>query len=124
MSVKIELDARSLQELDKAVLRAAWLTVEALETDVIAAQVMPFNTGTMQNTNTFTDVQQRGDKVEAVLITDSPQARRLYFHPEYNFQKINNPNAGGEWLNSWIDGNKKDFVPDTFAKFLKKEAGM
>ena len=124
MSVKIELDARVLQELDKAVPRAAELTVEALKTDVIAAQVIPFDVGTMQNANTFTDVHQDGDKVEAVLITDSPQARRLYFHPEYNFQKTNNPNAGGEWLEPWIKGDKKDFVQDTFKEALKREAKL
>ena len=48
----------------------------------------------------------------------------MYFHPEYNFQKANNPNAGGEWLEPWINGDKKDFVPDTFQAILKKEAGL
>lgn len=124
MSVKITLDTKALQNLDDAIFRTAELTIEALKTDVVADQVMPFNTGDMQNNNTFTDVQRNGDKAVATLITGSPQARRLYFHPEYNFQKVNNANAGGEWLEPWIDGEKKNFSEETFSKLLKKEADM
>ncbi len=127
MGIKITLNAGALDNLDKAVLRTAELTIEALKTDVVAAQVMPFNVGDMQNINTFTTVQQDGDIVRWTLVTgndDSPQARRLYFHPEYNFQKINNHNAGGEWLEPWINGEKKEFIAETFEELLKKEAKL
>lgn len=124
MGVKIRLDARALGKLDGAVLRSAGLTMEALRTDVVSDQVMPYNAGTMQNDDTFTDVRQDGETIHGALVTGSPQARRLYFHPEYNFQTINNPNAGGEWLEPWINGDKKDFVKDTFQVILNKEAGL
>ena len=84
---------------------------------------MPYNVGTMQNDNTFTDMQDDGDAFTASIITDSPQARRLYFHPEYNFQKTNNPNAGGEWLEPYIGGEKQDFAEEKFAGFMKEEIG-
>ena len=124
MKVKITIDAKALKNLDDAIFRAAGLTIEALKTDVVSDQVMPFNTGDMQDNNTFTDVQRDGDKAVATLITGSPQARRLYFHPEYNFQRVNNANAGGEWLEPWINGEKKDFAEETFSKLLKKEADV
>lgn len=124
MGVNITLDAGALAALDKAVLRAAELTIEALKTDVIASQVMPYNDGTMQNTDTFTDVSSSGDTVTAALVTGSPQARRLFFHPEYNFQTVNNPNAGGQWLQPWIDGDKQNFCEDNFSESLKKEAKL
>ena len=124
MGVKIRLDARALAKLDGSVLKAAEMTMEALRTDVVSDQVMPYNVGTMQNDDTFTDVQQSGDSIHGALITGSPQARRLYFHPEYNFQTINNRNAGGEWLEPWINGDKKDFVKDTFQAIFNKEAGL
>lgn len=128
MGVKIRLDASALAKLDGAILRAAELAMEALRTDVVSDRVMPYNVGTMQDDDTFTDVRQDGETIHGALITGSPQAspqaRRLYFHPEYNFQKVNNPNAGGEWLEPWINGDKKDFVPDTFQAILKKEAGL
>ena len=124
MGIKITLNAGALDNLDKAVLRTAELTIEALKTDVVSSEVMPFNAGTMQDTDTFTDTRQEGDKIISSLITGSPQARRLYFHPEYNFQKINNRNAGGEWLEPWINGEEKDFIAETLAKLLKREAKL
>ena len=122
MSVQIKIYPKALKEIDNAVIRTAELAMEALKTDVISDQVIPFDTGTMQNTDTFVDTQQDGETVISALVTGSPQARRLYYHPEYNFQTGNNHNARGEWLESWIDGDKKNFVPDTFIRILKKEA--
>ena len=58
MGVKIRLDARALNKLDGSVLKAAEMTMEALRTDVLSDQVMPYNVGTMQNDDTFTDVQR------------------------------------------------------------------
>ena len=124
MGITITLDPRALQDLEAAALRSAELTMEALRTDVLSDQVMPYNVGIMQNDDTFTDIQQSGETIHGALVTGSPQARRLYFHPEYNFQTINNPNAGGEWLEPWIDGDRKDFVRETFESLLKKEAKL
>lgn len=124
IGVKIDLDHRAIARLVKAVAPAAEKTIEALRTDVVAAQVMPFDLGDMQNNQTFTTVESDDDSVTARLVTGSPQARRLYYHPEYNFQTVNNPNAGGEWLEPWLRGEKKDFVGDTFAELYKKEAGV
>lgn len=124
MGIKITLDAKAIKDIEEAMLRTAELTMEALKTDVISDQVMPFDQGDMQNDNTFVDAHDFGDSIIAAIITGSPQARRLYYHPEYNFQRDNNHNAGGEWLQPWIDGDKKDFVYDTFAELLKKEANL
>ena len=43
-----------------------------------------------------------------------------YYHPEYNFRTSENKNAGGKWLQPWIDGDKKDFAADAFAKLLRQ----
>lgn len=124
IGMKIDLDAEAIAKLEGAVLPAAGKTIEALKTDVIAAQVMPFDTGDMQNNQTFTVSEADGSEAVAHLVTGSPQARRLYYHPEYNFQTVNNPNAGGEWLEPWLNGERKDFVQDTFTELYKKEAGL
>lgn len=123
-SIKIDLDLQAIAKLSAAVKTAAETSIEALKTDVIAAQVMPFDTGDMQNNQTFTATEDDGDSISARLVTGSPQARRLYYHPEYNFQKVNNPNAGGKWLEPWIDGERKDFLENTFRDEFKKEAGV
>lgn len=124
IGVKIDLDQAAIARLVKAVAPAAEKTIDALHTDVVAAQVMPFDTGDMQNNQTFTVTESDADSVTARLVTGSPQARRLYYHPEYHFQKGNNPNAGGLWLEPWTSGERKGFVQDTFAENYKKEAGL
>ncbi|WP_342045919.1 minor capsid protein [Bacillus sp. OTU530] len=35
---------------------------------------------------------------EGLLIWDTPYARRLYHHPEYDFSQDKNPNASGLWF--------------------------
>lgn len=93
-------------------------SVKALETDAIKSQIMPFDTGTMQNESTHVDdSKMKIGKVK--LVTDTPYARRLYFHPEYNFQTTNNPNAKGMWLEDYITGSKKNFVINAFKTFMK-----
>lgn len=109
-----------IKKLDKATQRALEMTGEALLTEIREAQVMPMDTGTMQNESTFVDVT--ASKQGAIsIVTTSPQARRLYFHPEYDFQTINNENAKGQWLEDWLPGGKNEkFVHKAFSTFLKK----
>lgn len=124
MRIKIKIDPKLLKNTRKAVEQAAELTMETLREAVVSAAVMPFNDGDMQNNETFVRTQTDGNNsITASLKTGSPQARRLYYHPEYNFQRGNNANAGGLWLQDWIDGDKKDFIPETFEKLLKKGLG-
>ncbi len=122
--VEIRLDPQKLQALEEAVVKAAEKTIDALHDAVVTAQVMPFDTGDMQDNMTFTEVQTQDGEFTASIITGSPQARRLYYHPEYNFQTGKNPNAGAHWLEPWLSGDQKDFVEQTFAENLKKEAGL
>ena len=120
---RIKLNMPVIYRMNKAKQIALEQTAEALKTQVLSAQVMPFDTGTMQNDDTFVD-DSNSDKGIMKLITTSPQARRLYYHPEYNFQTVNNPNAKGNWYEDWINGNEKYFCQKAFAKLYKKEARL
>ena len=124
MGVEIKLDYGAIAGWEKAAERAAKMTIDAVKADVVTAQVMPFDTGTMQNTDTFVDESRESDVIVASINTDAPQARRLYYHPEYNFQTVNNPNARGEWLEPWLEGDRSEFAEETFREFFKKEAGL
>lgn len=116
MAIKIELNDAVFAQLEDAAQQAAVATMEALRGEVVTAQVMPFDSGEMQNNRTFTKPTKEGARLE----TDAPQARRLYFHPEYNFQQGKNANAQGEWFRHWLEGGEyEDFVPQTFEKRLK-----
>lgn len=124
MQIQINLDHAAIARLSKAIDPAMQLTMDALRGDVISAQVMPFDQGDMQDNQTHTEVSRSGGAVIGELVTDAPQARRLYHHPEYNYQTVNNPNARGLWYDPWISGERSGFVEETFAAAYKREAGL
>ena len=96
-------------------------TADAMKTDLVQSQTMPFDTGALQNNSTFVDDSKKNQNKVSV-VSDTPYARRLYFHPEFNFQKEKNPNAGGQWFEPYISGTKKDFAAKTFKKFMKRSS--
>lgn len=112
-----------IKKLEKAQVIALEKTGEALHTAVVQAQVMPRDTGHLQNDSTFVDYSQSKSGVVS-LVSQTPYARRLYFHPEYNFRTVENPNAQGKWLEPWITGSKKDWCWAAYKKFYKQETGV
>ena len=129
MKIEIKLDKQAIRDIENAAKKAAAEAMEALRTDLINSQTMPFDTGDMQNNQTFVSVEGEdsvnGEETYSVsLVTGSPQARRLYYHPEYQFQQGHNDNAGGLWLEPYIKGDKKDFVQTEFTKIFKEKSGI
>lgn len=120
MKVTSKINATSLKIINALTQKAFIKSADALKTDIQDAQIMPFDTGNMQNRSMFVDDKNIKRGV-LTLNVDAPYARRLYFHPEYNFQVINNPNAQAFWFEPWISGNKKKFLQIAFARFLKEE---
>lgn len=103
----IKIDQQVIRRLTRAQAVALEQTANALHVEVSEhAQVMPFRTGNLQGESTF-EKKTDSDKGIVTIITDTPYARRLYFHPEYHFDKTTNPNAGGEWYKDWLPGGKK-----------------
>lgn len=118
MKVTSKVNNGLLKQINSASNESLVLTGEAIRSDLIESQTMPFDTGTMQNQQTFVDDSDAPNGSVSV-ITDAPQARKLYFHPEFNFKQNNNPNAGGMWFEPYINGNKKDFAKKVFARYLR-----
>ena len=126
MQVKstVKLNMARINELSQAAVRALELTAEALHTEVVQAQVMPFDTGHLEEDATFVDYSN-SQNGKVTLVSSTPYARRLYYHPEYNFQTKENPNAKGKWLDDWLPGgNEADFAPNAIKRLYKKEAGV
>lgn len=158
VSSTVKMNFGRIRQLTQAQVTALEQTTEALHTEVVQAQVMPFDDpeivekhvygkrgqfakngreykgkivretvhggGNLQNNSTFVDYTdiQTG---RAVLVSSTPYARRLYFHPEYHFDKGENPHAKGEWYEDWLPGGKhKDFCQKTFAELYKRLAGL
>ena len=115
---RIELNMSVLNMLDKAQLDALAMTADATLTELRDRQVMPFDTGHLQNDSTFVDDSK---KTTVSIVTTAPQARRLYFHPEYNFKRANNSRAGGKWFESFLNDT---FIQNAYAKLLKQRGGL
>lgn len=112
-----------IKKLTDAHIIALEQTAEALHTEVVQTRVMPYDSGHMQDDGTTVDYSQsKNGKVS--LVTQTPYARRMYYHPEYNFRKDKNPNAQGKWLEPWITGSKKDFCVNTFTELFKRLGGV
>ena len=119
----ITIFPHKIKQLTDAHVQALEMAAEAVHTDIVQAQVMPRDTGHLQNESTFVDYSQSKSGT-VTLISQTPYARRLYFHPEYNFRKTENENAQGKWLEHWIDGEKKDFFKNAFTAFYKQIGGV
>lgn len=126
MQVKstVKMNFPRIKQLTQAAVTALEMTGEALHTEVVQAQVFPFDTGNLQNESTFVDYSKAKDG-KVTLISSTPYARRLYYHPEYNFQTKENPNAKGHWYEDWESGGSKaNFAPKAFKQFYKKVGGV
>lgn len=119
----VKLNPRRIKELTDRQRIALEQTAEALKTEVIAAEVMPFDVGTMQNESTFVD-DSESKQGKVSLVTNTPYARRLYYHPEYDFQTVNNAEAQGNWYEPWVSGKHKNFCKSAYGKLYKKVTGV
>lgn len=126
MQVKssVTLNFPRIRQLTQVAITALEQTGEALHTEVVQAQVMPFDTGHLEEDATFVDYSDSADGIVRI-VSSTPYARRLYYHPEYNFQTDENPFAGGEWFEPWLPGGvSQDFAKDAFKRFYKKAGGL
>lgn len=135
---KIKLNLPVLKQLDTAQQTALRNTTDALLRQIKNSQVMPFDTGNLQNESTFADYANLAEGETKIVSStpNTPYARRLYFHPEYKFHRAvwvdkdgkkhgANKNAGGKWLAPWLKGGtRQNFCQKAFARFYKQEAGL
>lgn len=119
----VKIFPHKIKQLTNAQIMALEQTAEALHTEVVQAQVMPYDSSHLQNDATAVDKSQSKSGTVS-LVSQTPYARRLYFHPEYNFRTDKNPNAQGKWLEDWISGDKKDFCKKKFSEIYKQLGGV
>lgn len=118
--VKLQLYPDKIKQLQEIAQKAFELTVKEVLTDVQQSQTIPKNVGELERSG-FIEVDVTN--MVAKIIFDTIYARRLYWHPEFDFRKDKNVNAGGLWMQTYIDGPKKNFVKETYLAFLKQLGG-
>lgn len=122
MKVTMKLNTANINLIEKAISRNLVKTADALKTDLQQSETMPFKTGQLQNRSTFIDDKEAATG-KVYIVSDTPYARRLYFHPEYNFSRAENREAGGAWFEPYISGRKKDYAKRVFARFMQRSCG-
>lgn len=139
----VNLNMPRIRQLTRAQVTALEQTAEKLHTEVVQAQVVPRMDGTLQEDSFFVD-RSKSAEGRVSLVHAEPYARRLYYHPEYDFQTgpweetihhkdgsvshlthEGNPNAKGKWFEDWESGGKEsDFAVKTYKEIYRRLTGL
>lgn len=117
--MKITYNTKNINMINEVARLALLDTAEAVKTDLIQSQTMPFDSGAMQNDSTYVD-DKRIIKGIARLVTDTPYARKVYFDPEITVHQDKNPNAKQHWFDDYISGEKKNLPIKYFQQMLRR----
>lgn len=124
VSSKVKLNLPKIRKLTQIQIAALKETADALREEVAQAQVIPMDTGNLQNESFFVDCSE-SSLGKVTLVHNTPYARRLYFHPEYKFSKVENPNAKGKWFSDWEEGGvHQDFAIEAYKKIYRRLTGV
>ena len=118
VNVKVKLYPDKVKALETASKSAMEKTADAILTDITTRQVVPRDSGTLEGSGHVVKI----DDVYKIIFS-TPYARRLYWHPEYNFRTDKNPNAQGKWMDYYMSGEGLEWVITTYMTFLKEFAG-
>jgi len=118
IKVSLKLNQAAIKKIEEGMIKALPYTMEAMKTEINNMQVVPKETGNLEE-SAKTGVENG----KGYISYNTPYARRLYYHPEYNFRKDKNPNAQGRWMDSFIHGPKKEWLTKTYGEFLKQLSG-
>lgn len=99
------------QMLVKALNKCAYDTLN----DISNSNVVPYDTGNLQEDSSSVEKATLTNK-KSFMKWSAVYARRLYYHPEYNFQK----GRKGRWADEWIFGSKKKRVLKSYEDAAKE----
>lgn len=116
------MNKTALGRLSTAQKQALEMTTEAVKSDITLSGVVPKQTGELER-SAFVDTSQLS-KGKTAIRYDTPYARRLYWHPEHNFRTDKNAEAQGKWMQSYVDGPKRNFAQKAFKKIYKMLTGV
>lgn len=115
---RVKIYSDRVKKLEKAAVAALEKTTEYLHKEIVQAQVVPRDTGALQDEKFYENYEDL-ERGKTELVFEGPYARRLYYHPEYNFNREvyiddkgvkheGNPHAKGKWMEDWAKGGKKE----------------
>jgi len=120
----VKLNMAKIGQLCQAQIMALEQTAEKLHGEVKDAQVVPMKTGNLTGEGFFCDYSEASHG-KVTLVHEGPYARRLYFHPEYHFNKEFHENAKGKWFEDYVPGGKYDeFAQNAYKNLYRRIAGL
>lgn len=117
--MKINFNTKNINMINEDARLALTDTAEAIKTDLVQSQSMPFDTGTMQNDSTFVD-DKKTIKGLARIVVGTVYSRKVYFDPEINIKQEKNSNAKQYYFDDYITGSKKDLPVKYFEQFMQR----
>lgn len=114
----VKFNEANIKKIEEAMAKALPSTMEAMKTEINNMQVVPKETGTLEESAVVGVGKNKG-----YISYNTPYARRLYYHPEYNFRQDKNSNAQGRWMDPFIHGDKKKWLTKAYGEFLKRNSG-
>lgn len=115
VNARVQLYPDKISQLNAAIEPSIQQAAEAVKSQIVSDQVVPKDRGILEQ-SAFT---RKKSQTKYQIVYDTPYARRLYWHPEYNFRTDKNPNAKGLWMQDYIDGYRKDYFKTAFLARLK-----
>lgn len=110
-------------KLDADIAAAITKTAQAIAEDLKASGTLPYasdDRGAAPGTLQSSVASEPCKDGTAHVVTDTPYARKLYYHPDYDFVQATNANARGYWYGPYMSrGGKKNFARDVFRRELK-----
>ena len=128
--VEIVIDWKQFGELNDKMKDALVATMGELQDRIREEQVIPRDMGALQGEKFYVDDSMKDEGIVS-LVNEGPYARRLYYHPEYNFQTESwidangvqhggNRNAQGMWFSLWQKGGYYEDEPqEIFEKIME-----
>jgi len=123
MKVTFTPNPMRIKQITDAQVNALGKTAGKLRQLIIREQAIPFRSGDLQNV--FTDIELGEIRKGHVVISHStPYATRLYFNPQFHFNRKKNKRARGEWWKKYISGSYKQMPKLIYMEYFKREAGV
>lgn len=128
MQVKVKLNTKGINLVKEKMIETLVETADATKSDLAQSQTMPFDTGALQNRSTFVN-DRYVNQGKVSIVTDTPYARYQYFgknrFTEYKTDLVHktdkNSKAGPFWFDPYINGNKKEFIQNTFNRIARSK---
>ncbi len=116
--MRVRMNRAGIKKVNDNVKNALIETGEAILTDMIKSQIIPFRKGDLQKSHYVDD--KRAIQGVVKLVADTAYARKVFFDPELTIHTDKNPNARQRWMEVYTTGSKKNLPIEYFAKFLKR----